>query len=474
MNLRSSLSLSIGLVSCLIFNQAAFAAESAAGTPHVAILWPDSAANPVNPRLVYRCAEATCADLKNAVQVGFVTAVPVQQQYGTGGTVAKMPSPITFIEPVDGPVGYIVFVSDSAALTPKSTWKSCILSLDAQGNVAAPSTTCLGAVKTANATPSVATIAFGAPPFASTVATPPAGYNAYNALPDRNITFKNATNVDICLNLESKFNTDGCKGAGDHLVAKQGSYVLKLSSAANGGGSMSHAAFVTGYRSGGKWHYSGQNPQAGVYATAMEWSLFPTAPVGSVNPPANTTDHSIGMSDVDISVVNGYNFGVALSSASGAVCSAATIKGGTVQPALYRYYTGAISAFPEHKAGFEAICPAKPAFGGTGVTEVVRDKDGTFRGCMSPCQYATQIQKAAGISQDQLNAICCAAGTKYDDSAVCTGAEIPWGKGKKTKFNFIKHSQLPYVVNVKGDSRNVYSWQFDDDTGNFSCQPGAS
>ncbi len=435
--------------------------------PHVVILWPDSVKYPVNPRLVYQCPDVTCDNLTGATQLEYVTAVPVQTQYGG---VSPAPSPITFLKPADGPVSYMIFVSDTASVSPASTWKSCSLSVDGNGNVVASNTTCSGAVKTGNATHDVSTIAFGAPPFATTVATPPTGYQAYNTVPDRTITFKNTTQFDLCLNLQSKFNTTGCTGTGDQLVAKGSEYVLQVSGAANGGGSMSHAAFVTGYLDGTTWHYSGHNNQAGVYATAMEWSLFPTAPIGT--PPANTTDHSVGMSDVDISVVNGYNFGVTLSSSSGAVCSSATTVKGLAQPALYKYYTGSISEFPKNAAKFNSLCPAKSVFKGSSVTQVVTDSSNNFLGCLSPCQYAAQIQSAAGISATQLNAICC-SGT-YDNSSLCTTTKIPWGNNKNNKFNFITHSNLPYVKNIKSNSKNVYTWQFDDDNGNFSCEPGAS
>jgi len=105
--------------------------------------------------------------------------------------------------------------------------------------------------------------------------------------------------------------------------------------------------------------------------------------------------------------------------------------------------------------------------------QVVQDSKKNFLGCLSPCQYAAQVQSAAKLSGPQVAAICCAAGTQYDDSALCTSTKIPWGN-TKTGFKMISHAELPYVTRIKANSANVYTWQFDDDNGNFSCDPSAS
>lgn len=459
---------------CFVNSFTVFAGTS---SPNVVLLWPDTATTPVNPRLIYQCADTTCSDMTQATQVGYVTAVPVQSQYGV---VSPAPAPVTFIDPVVGATTFTVYLSDTATVSPSSTWTSCTLGVDANGGLDAANTTCLGAVLTENATATASTFAVGAGTFTVKPDTPPQTYQAYNAVPDRTITFKNSTSYNICLNLASQFNTTACTGTGDNLINSGASYVLQVSGSTGGGeggGAMSQAAFVTGYSDGGDWVYTGNDASlGGVYATAVEWSLFPTAPVGASTLPANTTDHSLGMSDIDVSVVNGYNFGVTLSAASGTVCSSATRQDGNAEPASYALYPGVISQFPVDDSQFESMCPSTPVFNADSATQVVTDP-GTqdFIGCLSPCKYATEVQSSVGLTDDQVNAICC-QGSTYGDSVACTNAQIPWGNtsSASSQFAMITHDQLPYVTNIKGNSTNVYTWQFDDDNGNFSCDPDAS
>ena len=466
------------IVFCMLIATSMLHAASTTTMPNIMILWPDSTANPVNPRLVYQCNDIHCSTMSKATQLEYVTAVPVQSSYGVQ---SPAPAPISFIAPPSGATTYKIYVSDQTPVTTKSTWKSCTLAIDSSGNLDTSHTDCSGAVKTANSSSTVSSFAFGAPPFASTPDTPPTGYKTYNDVPTRTITFKNSTSTDVCLNLASKFNQDNCTGTGDNIIAASGGILtinVSGSSAPSGqgGAAMSQAAFVSGYKDkSGKWIYSGNNNSlGGVYATAMEWSLFPTVKTGKAVLPTGTTDHSLGMSDVDVSVVNGFNFGVSLSTTSPAVCGSAVLQNGQVQPTSYSVYTGAISKFPNKTSKFESMCPSTAVFNHTTATQVVRDTNHNFLGCLSPCKYALEVQTKAGLSTQQVNAICCAAGTVYDDSVKCTNTSIPWGNTATGGFKMIKHDQLPYVTDIKANSTNVYTWQFDDDNGNFSCQPDAS
>jgi len=404
----------------------------------------------MNPILIY---ELEIMDDENGLNgdkpikpLRFITEVPV-----TGG-VDPAPATISFFYAKHQSSIYKIYVSQDATIKSTTKWDSCILILEENG-VVNNSSTCSGATKTASSTTSVANIAFGTS-FASKADTPPTGYMdfLYNPIPLRFVTFKNKTGYDkICLNLQSKFNKDSCTGTGDIVIKNNDEYIHQVSP----GGNISYAGFITGYYSKANgWHYSGRmtTDKVGVYVTTMEWTMFPESPLGT--PPPGYTDHSVGITNIDLSAVNGFNFAGTLSVDSPTVCSTATRNSdGEANPAKFKLYSGTIAALPTSDVVLSNKCPSDSVV-----------KDGTeTKGCLSPCKYAIRH------SLPHQDVICCSG--SYSNSEKCTAKKFTWNGGSKK----ITHSELPYVQNLASPvTEHVYRWQFDDYAGDFSCQPGAS
>ncbi|WP_298773951.1 hypothetical protein [uncultured Shewanella sp.] len=421
-------------------------ANALSAVDNIVINWPAKTSGSINPILVYELqileeAKKSSADIKPAA---YVTAIPAQS-----GVPTPVPAPVSFFYAENQTMLYDIYVSQSSTVSKSTTWKHCQLSL-VNGQVVSGQTTCGGATKTDNSTSTVGVYSFGTN-FVTTIAKPPKGYMNYlwNVAPSRSVTIKNSTGNKICFNMSSKFNKSQCTGTGDIRIDNGSQHVITVSEV----GAMSHVGFITGSYDDSIWTYSGNMPKVGVYATALEWSIFPSKSVGSSE--AGKTDHTIGMTNVDLSAVNGYNFAATLSVASDSICSTAMRdSAGNAQPAKYAVYSGVIAELPTSGIILKNQCPR----------DSLVSNLSDFKGCLSPCKLTIKN----GRSTDFQNKVCC-QGSTYGSSTACTAATIDWN-GKS-----LKHDKLPYVKNLASpNTENVYRWQFDDYVGDFSCQPETS
>ncbi len=452
-----------------------FAANS---VENIAITWPTAVVGKVvyNPVLIYQCKTTACKSVTRQDKKVFVSAIPKQPKYGLSGTP---PAPITFLSTNGQATSFKIFRASTQVIGSNTQWGSCVLSMNADGSLNHSLTTCQGAVVTSNSTSTVSALSFMAGNFTVTMQTPPGNINdlLQNPIPARSITFVNdSAYSELCLSLNSKFMTKGqsCSDIDGIVLTKKKPYTLIVSGkgadADKGGGSMSGAAFVVGFKDNGVWQDTGRYKNTGlVYATAMEWSMLPAAPVKSVA--TGMTDHSIGVTTIDISAVNGYNLGASLKPDEGTVCSTASRDSkGNAEPAQFSYYGTTFSKLPAQGVDLQGLCPSTAPFPGINTTQVVTNSQNETVGCLSPCKYATYLNSIGKLpSYVNLPAVCCDG--NYDNSQLCTATKLHWGSDKVN----IAHEGLPYVANLAApNTQQVYRWQFDDYKGTFSCDPKAS
>lgn len=426
---------------------------------HIGISWPTTQNNPLEPVYVFTCSDTACSSM---TQIDYVTLIPLQ-----GAVVPPVPAPITFYQTNGQQATFALYQGTTG------NWRSCKFTVDANGDLVNADTNCIGAVKTNNSTDTVTMISFSAAGFTSSTLTPPPSANQTVTVPDRTLTFINDTNYQaVCLNTQAKYNNPAVNKCtdttnGDNIL-KHGD-ANKLVVTVPPLGLISGAAAVTGYQTAdGTWVNTGQyvNTQdpsnAPIYASKMEWTIFPTQPTTSMT---NTTvgdtitNHTIGMTNIDVSAVDGYNIGVELTSSQGVVCSTASYDAqGNVLPAEFNFYTGTLSKIPKTGFTLAGLCPA-PAENNFPYS--ITDPDtGTFVGCLSECSYQKILH---GVDSDAAQQACCAG--NYATSTQCTQSTNSRGQS---------HAQLPYVMNLENGAERVYSWAYDDVQGDFSCDPAAS
>ncbi len=147
--------------------------------------------------------------------------------------------------------------------------------------------------------------------------------------------------------------------------------------------------------------------------------------------------HTMGPTFIDISLVNGFNFGATLSPDQDTVCSISDSEGGVPCFVMVKA-NKRIATFPDTLGILEDLCPPDSVAGGT-----------EELGCYSPCFYA---KKSGSGDQDQM---CCSG--DFNTPATCTDPP-----------------SQPYVQDVDNNSTRVYSWAYNDWSGTFTCEPTAS
>ncbi len=374
---------------------------------------------------LYSCASSACAKPTQLSDYGHITNVP-RWPKGNGGPGHKPPAIWVFLTIPDSGYKYYQLWQNAG-----DCWKSCILGINAQGEVDNSSTTCQG-VAPPTQNKGLPSFSLGTATFKdATCGTAPANMSQTNTLPARSITFLNDTSAQtVCLQTDSSFNHPECTGSGANKVTPQTPYVITSSDLVNG--SNSGVGQVSGVQAkdGDEWIYTGRGVSANaqVYATNLEWTAWP-----------QHTQSTMGPTTIDISLVNGFNVGATLTPDRDCVCSVADTEGGV--PYFVLYKAGVPMAdFPNPQTVFSNLCPQ-----GNGAPISL----GLDYGCYSSCSKARYDQSA---SQDQL---CCTGA--YNTAATCTDPPT-----------------RPYVQNVNNYSTRVYSWAFNDWRGTFTCEPTAS
>ncbi len=348
---------------------------------------------------LYSCKTSSCASVTQLADYGHITNVP-RWPKGNGGPGGPAPQAWAFLTIPEQGYQYYQFWQQNPSNS--SCWQSCILGINAQGELDNKNTTCLGTVTsgTPTHTNEVPEFSFGAAMFGNaTCGTAPAKMSANNILPARSLTFVNGTSAKtVCLQTDSSFNHPQCTGAGANPITAQTPYTISSSDLTNG--SNSGVGQVSGIQAkdNGDWINTGRGVSANaqVYATNLEWTLWP-----------QHTQSTMGPTTIDISLVNGFNVGATLTPDRDCVCSVADKEGGTPHFVLYKAGT-TMAAFPAPQTVFSNLCPQ-----GSGAP-ISGNGDS---GCYSSCSKARYYQNA---NQDQL---CCSGA--YNTAKTCTEAPPP-------------------------------------------------
>lgn len=375
---------------------------------------------------LFSCPDATCAGATQLSEYGHVTNVP-RWPKGQGGPGGPPPQIWVFLDLTDGAAQYFQVWQQNGA----NCWQSCVLAIDAQGNLDTANTTCAGTVYVAPVgSDGVPSFTFGAAMFANAtcVAAGPT-VSQTNTVPARSLTFVNGSSAAaLCLQTDSSFEHPDCSGA-QSLDSSSGQ-TYTITDLVNG--SNSGVAQVSGYKTdaGGAWTDTGRGVSANaqVYATNLEWTAWP-----------QHTQHTMGPTTIDISLVNGFNVGASLAPDQDCVCSVADTEGGVPYFVLYKANTP-MGQFPNNGIALSGVCPSG--------SEAPLSQD-PKQGCYSSC---SQARYNGDADQDQL---CCDG--SYNTAATCTDPP-----------------NQAYVQSVDANSTRVYSWAFNDWRGTFTCQPNTS
>jgi hypothetical protein len=316
--------------------------------------------------------------------------------------------------------------------------------------VKAGATNCSGAhVIQASSTAAVSVISLGVNFAAQATAAPSPAPRPRVLTAARQLTFRNDTQYPaICINGSNRFNnmrTGKCTGTGDRVVTKDKPSVIDVTAS----GIHSTAWFVTGYQtSQGTWFKTGRDAGGHDYSITMEPTFYPTdnPPVGSGVSRYAASDHSVGMTNIDSSMVNGYNFGLAIRASKATICSHVNARG-TTRYVLYgpnRDMTALLSAHSRTAGNtLKSVCP----------TELLVNATGPFRGCYSNCAYANKH------SAPDADLVCCSGAYSQKSECISQGLD---------------HNNLPYVKTLHANSVDTYTWAYDDTNGDFSCDPNGS
>ncbi len=380
---------------------------------------------------MYDCfTDSTCASPRQSSNYGYITNVP--SFHGPGNA--------TWITlDTGGAHSYYKLWQNTG--TPRSpVWRTCQLGILANGAVATDRTnTCAGAVKiSSGSSAQVSQINMGAAMFPKPRSPifPAPSPHKYNDMPTRTISFENTTSdTDICMSRDAAFTHALCNGKDVMRINANTKYVYSI--AKNGEDSQAAQVFGvknTGNGPGTAWQKTGRAPP--VYTNLLEWTMYPVEAMSNTTP-LGKTDHSIGASTIDISLVNGFNTGIRLIPTEDIVCAVSKTEGG---PSIFNLYTAGrpMASFPTSPlTKLKDICPLGFNAGQTG--------------CFSQCALAN----FKNISQDQIDKNCCTG--DYDIYATCNPV--------------INHN---YINAVTNHSQAVYSWAYNDYRGTLTCQGDAS
>lgn len=283
----------------------------------------------------------------------------------------------------------------------------------------------------------------------------PENPQATNYTVSRTITFENKTNYDAiqigmactvsknpsnpaCQNTNALFTT-GTIGIPKGLAA-----VYTIPS----GGIISSAFYVSAYLDNGAWkktggYYAGEQP----YATKFEPTWLPAG-----TPDPTTQVASVEPSNIDVSAVDGFNFGATLYPTQPTYCTFTIGEGSNVlgvdyygpsTPLAKLTTTASLSLFQ--------LCQNSTT---NGWNLVKLTSSGDFAGCYNPCRYA-KINEAT-VGKDTMDKYCCRG--QYGTQAIDC-----YGPGLASSSNFV--SQLSQYA------QHVYTFAYSDSEGDYAC-PG--
>ena len=366
---------------------------------------------------LFSCTDSGCTSKEQDKQYGHITNVEKWSK-SVGGT-GTQPATWVILTLTDNDPSYFEFWQEVSG-----GWQSCTLGITPEGGVddTVPNA-CVGVNAVLDDKPnSVPAFTMGAAMFhGMTIQATAPVHSEVNTLPDAQVTIINNTSAQtLCLH-ENDFNDTDCTNGG-HALQQGSSLVYDKKSLENGANS--DAAQVVAYKWDQQSAWAGTGKDGQVYATKPEWTIFP-----------QHTQHTVGASTFDISLVDGFNVGVTLTPDRDIVCAIAYYEGGPNHFVLYKA-NEPMADFPVSKYNtLDRICPPEHQVPGG-------------LGCYSACAYAN----LTGTNIDQM---CCIGA--YNTAATCT--EPP---------------KTDYVKDVEADSTGVYSYGYSDYRGTFTCEGSPS
>lgn len=373
---------------------------------------------------LYACGvDSTCNTKTQLLDYGHVTNVH-RWPTGNGGPGGPPPASWAFLPITKGLAQYFEFWQQTT-----SGWQSCILGVTADSGLDTEATTCVGVAPVSpNNNDGVSQFSMGAAMFSNADVRPDPNPNQTNQLLDRRLSFVNDTTTEtLCLQTDSTFNHSLCRGDGATQITQNASYVIDASSLENGYNAGVAQVMAYQLRFPGSWFYSGRDASGHVYATKLEWTVWP-----------DTGEYTTGPTTIDISLVDGFNMGVRLVPDQDTVCSIADTEGG--KPYFVMYRAGSTMAIFPNNDGvtLDQACPTTNQIIGNG---------GAHVGCYSGCTYAQ-------ITKQEIDENCCKG--DYNTPDTCT---LP--------------PESPFVTDIDATSSRVYSWAYEDYRGTFTCEPSA-
>ncbi|WP_440683324.1 hypothetical protein [Cysteiniphilum halobium] len=317
------------------------------------------------------------------------------------------------------------------------------------------------------------TLRMGASPFVnSPTASLPANTQHYNQVVNRYAEFKNDTKYqEICINsdpdsfgagnlvaLMNQYCTSAIPNHGFFLVSKSDATPVQIK-IPNDTMQRSIAYEVVGYKDNNGWQVASYNPKATehlLYGTKMEYTIYPDAQTNGQGLPSAPQP-----SDVDVSLVDGFNFGVkmfAFNGINGAVC-------GNHYNSDYYAKTTPVSAFPSSTTKYlKGIFPQQNKVG-----------IGAYSACsLAHSLYDTKANQGNAKAQAHINLSCCQ--NMFATKGACDNPQNDHNLNPAYSVDYygVSPAKSPYVKWVHENSINPYAYAYDDDKGNFNCDPKAS
>jgi hypothetical protein len=382
---------------------------------------------------MYDCfTDSTCASPRQSSNYGYITNVP--SFHGPGNA--------TWITLDTGGAHSYYKLWQNTGTPSSPVWRTCQLGILANGAVATDRTnTCVGPVKMTGASSAqVSQINMGAAMFPTPRSRifPTPSPHKYNDIPTRTISFENTTSdTDICMSRDARFNHTLCSGNKVMRINANAKYVYSIAKNGDNANAQVFGVKNTGNGTGTAWKKTGSAPTP--YSNLLEWNMYPVGAMSKSTPP-NKTDHTIGASIIDISLVDGFNTGVRLIPTEDIVCAVSKTEGG---PNIFNLYPAGrpMASFPTSSlTKIKDICPIGYEAGQSG--------------CFSQCALANQ-KNLIRPNQEQIDKNCCTG--EYDIYSSCYPAIT-----------------RNYINAVTNHSQGVYAWAYNDYRGTFTCQADAS
>lgn len=431
--------------------------------------------------LIYKCQSPDCTKQKQLGNSGYITPVPIQYTTSSNTQNTLDPAPQAFIYEMGT---YILWQLDSKTIS----WNSCRITVDAlKGAQSTGNSACPG-FKVVNTDPVVSINLYNYDGYIF-----PAGYHYKGsplpAPPNPRVTQPSfgsrkfviaykGSNTAICLNIKGTFNTAPCSGdLNDIKITSAAPYIFTYGPQQNvcnpyvnskcvAGTYIPNSAFVV---SG--IQFSGQNSMTPVgqqqgqtdYGGRFEFSVFPQA-LPAINSPGKFIGGALstGVSTVDMSLVNGYNFGFKLYPNQPTICALAKEEQG---PSHYNVWSASNPASSFN--GDLEYCPIPQR-----ISALARPA-----GCQSDATFATNTKSQWADAYNCFGAYKTAQTCPppasdppphgYLPAPVPSGAPKPWRPySQNLGIGAVDKNGKQVLV-------NAYTWAYQDFRGTFTCDGDA-